>query len=287
MFLPASQQWKSKRGGGAVTPHAASLLNGTHYLLRFDDICPTMNWDVWEAIETHLVRNDVRPILAVVPDNQDPKLIVETPRPDFWQQVRKWQAMGYTIALHGYQHRYVNSDPGMIGLTPQSEFAGLSRGEQEDKLKKGLTIFTEQGVRADAWVAPSHSFDATTVEILGKLGISVISDGLGCRPFTDEAGMTWVPQQLWSFQSMSTGVWTICNHHNSWTDQKVEWFGETLAVYSKQMTDMTAILEAFADRRRSLADFCQAYHRLIWRHRIRPRLSEFIQNLAGFKPASR
>lgn len=269
-----------------MPPQLTSLLHGTHYMVRFDDICPTMNWVVWEAIETQLIRNNVCPILSVVPDNLDPVLMVDAPKADFWDRVRKWQAMGYTIALHGYQHIYVNSNPGLIGVTPQSEFAGLSYGEQEDKLKKGLAIFTERGVRVDAWVAPSHTFDATTVEILRKLGISVISDGLEHRPFTDEGGMTWVPQQLWSFQSMSSGVWTICNHHNSWTDDKVKWFGEMLETYANHMTDMTSVLEAFRGRRRTLIDSWQAHFRLIWRHRIRPLLSTVFRTLFGPRPAS-
>lgn len=282
-----SLRWKSKREVEAGLPQETSLLKGTHYLIRFDDICPTMNWATWEAIERHLIRQDVRPILAVVPDNRDPMLMVEAPKTDFWDRVRKWQAMGYTIALHGYQHVYVNNDPGLIGVTPQSEFARLSYEAQEDKLKKGLAIFAEHGIQADAWVAPSHSFDATTVEILGKLGITIISDGLGSRPYTDEGGMTWVPQQLWSFQSRPSGVWTICNHHNSWTDHQVKRFGEMLETNSNHMTDMTTILKAFRGRKRTLIDYLRAYHRLIWGHRIRPMLSDIFRYFVGPKPASR
>ena len=148
------------------------------YLIRFDDICPTMNWTVWDVIESHLVRRSIRPILAVVPDNRDPKLIVDGARPDFWERVRSWQEAGYAIAAHGYQHRYVNKNAGLMRLNPQSEFAGLPRNAQEAKLRAGLEIFAKYGVRADAWVAPAHSFDRTTVDVLADLGVSVISDGL-------------------------------------------------------------------------------------------------------------
>ena len=44
------------------------------YLIRFDDICPTMKWSTWEKVEDILLRSNVKPILAVVPDNQDPSL---------------------------------------------------------------------------------------------------------------------------------------------------------------------------------------------------------------------
>src|SRR5262252_3697380 len=86
----------------------------TKYLLRFDDICPTMNWQVWSEIEAALLDQDLKPILAVVPDNQDPVLKVDPPVEDFWERVRTWQARGWTIALHGYQHRYVTHSPGIV-----------------------------------------------------------------------------------------------------------------------------------------------------------------------------
>src|SRR5690349_25091254 len=36
------------------------------YLLRFDDICPAMNWTVWAAIEPMLERRGISPLIAVV-----------------------------------------------------------------------------------------------------------------------------------------------------------------------------------------------------------------------------
>lgn len=243
-------------------------MNDSRYLVRFDDICPTMNWAMWEAIEARLVQFGVKPILAVVPDNRDRKLMVAPPQADFWARVRRWQAMGYTIAIHGYQHVYVNQNPGMLKLTPQSEFAGLPRAEQEAKLKSGLAIFAQQGVRAEAWVAPSHSFDRTTVEILADLGLTRISDGLWPRPFTETNGITWIPQQLWDFQPRSAGIWTVCNHHNHWTPQRLEMFVESLRTYASRLTDVPSVLQDYAGRRLSLSDRWQGFSEYVWTHRI-------------------
>jgi hypothetical protein len=243
-------------------------MTDSRYLIRFDDICPTMNWAMWEAIESHLVPLGIKPILAVVPDNRDPKLMVDPPRQDFWDRVRQWQAAGYTIALHGYQHLYVNKNGGMLGLTPQSEFAGLPRAEQETKLRKALAIFAEQGVRADAWVAPSHSFDHITVEILADLGVTVISDGLWPRPFTEANGVTWVPQQLWSFHPKPAGVWTVCNHHNGWSAQRLEQFAEALRVYATRITDVPTVLREYGGRRLSWSDRWSGLAEFVWTHRI-------------------
>src|SRR5262249_58816740 len=43
-------------------------------LLRFDDLCPGINWQSWRKLETIMLDEAVKPILAVVPDNQDPTL---------------------------------------------------------------------------------------------------------------------------------------------------------------------------------------------------------------------
>lgn len=187
------------------------------FLMRFDDLCPTMNWDAWDGIESVLVRSDVRPILSVVPDNQDPKLNVGSPRPDFWERVRSWQKRGWSIGLHGYQHKYVTQDPGLVGLNTRSEFAGLPIAVQGEKIDRALQIFHEHNVRPDLWIAPGHSFDRSTIEVLRARGIRTISDGLFVSPVTWH-GMVWIPQQLWRFRNIPTGVWTVCFHPNSFAD---------------------------------------------------------------------
>src|SRR5437867_12602992 len=101
-------------------------VRGARYVLRFDDICPTMRWTIWERVETRLKSADIRPILAVIPENNDPKLVIEPGRPDFWDRVRTCQAWGWTIAVHGYQHVWTTSDRGMYGWNARSEFAGLA-----------------------------------------------------------------------------------------------------------------------------------------------------------------
>lgn len=225
----------------------------SRYLLRFDDICPTMNWVVWNAVEAQLIRLNIRPILAVVPDNRDPALMVDLPRTDFWDRVRQWQALGWAIALHGYQHVYVNKDPGLMQLTPQSEFAGLSYQEQEDKLKKGLAIFAEHGVRVDAWVAPSHSFDWVTVAILKALGIRIISDGLAFSPYRDSSGLTWVPQQFASMRPMPFGVWTFCYHHNNLSPRALAQFQRRMEQLAPRMISLPEAA-LMGNRQRSMAD---------------------------------
>lgn len=223
------------------------------YLIRFDDVCPTMNWTVWEVIEAQLVRLGIRPILAVVPDNRDPMLIVSEPRSDFWQQVREWQSRGWSIALHGYQHTYVNAEPGMLKLNNRSEFAGLSYEVQHEKLRLGLGIFASEGVRADAWVAPSHSFDWNTVKALESLGLRTISDGFALAPYRAPRAVTWVPQQFANPREMPFGVWTFCCHPNGLSAEHLAAFCRKMELLAPRMISLPEAV-ALGDRRRSIPD---------------------------------
>jgi hypothetical protein len=250
-----------------------------HYLLRFDDICPAMNWRVWAEIEELVNEKGIRPILAVVPDNRDPKLMVDPPVADFWQRVRVWQTYGWSIALHGYQHVYTNKNPGILGLpTRQSEYAGLPYETQMLKLRAGLAIFKREGVRVDCWVAPSHSFDWTTVDLLAVLGVKVINDGLWPWPHTDRRGITWVPQQLWGrLRPMPPGVWTACYHHNGWNKEQMECFQRDLERFAPRIVGLTQVLGNWGGRTLSLGDRISAWRNLAWNHRARPMLARLFR----------
>ena len=147
------------------------------YLVRFDDICPTMNWEAWEQVENVLVTEGIKPMLAVVPDNRDENLEFGQENEHFWSKVLYWQKMGWSIAVHGYQHLYQTNDPGLVGLNKYSEFSGLSYELQSKKLQKALSIFESHDIKPNLWIAPAHSFDKVTVRVLSDLGIEIISDG--------------------------------------------------------------------------------------------------------------
>ncbi len=223
--------------------------NSTQYLLRFDDICPTMNWKVWSEIEAALVARNLKPILAVVPDNQDQVLKVDPPAKDFWERVRGWQARGWTIALHGYQHRYVLCHPGMVTTRKKSEFAGVPAPEQEEKLRRGMRIFKHHGITPRLWIAPSNSFDAATVALLPTFDISVICDGYFRFPFVFREKVFWIPQQLFGFRPAPPGVWTVCYHHNQWTRADLHNFLADLDHYGAQISSFDEIAREWAERR--------------------------------------
>jgi predicted deacetylase len=224
------------------------------FLVRFDDVCPTMNWKVWQQIEKPLIDYGILPIMAIVPDNMDETLRVNAADPMFWEQVRVWQARGWTIALHGYQHRYVTNDAGLIGLNPYSEFAGLPEHLQEEKLRKALRIFDEQHVQPSVWVAPAHSFDRGTLRALSRAGIDTISDGFALRPYRDPEGTRWIPQQMWRFRTAPPGIWTVCSHINDWTAKDIARFQAGLLKFKDRIVSVPEVLREYSERRRSILD---------------------------------
>lgn len=239
------------------------------YLLRFDDICPAMNWAVWDQVETSLREHHIKPIVAVVPDNRDPSLNVAPPVADFWDRVRAWQGSGWTIGMHGFQHRYVTAKAGIVGLNARSEFAGLPRDEQTQKIRAGLEIFRSRDVTPEVWIAPGHSFDEATVEVLTQLGLRRISDGFFRRPIVDTRGAVWVPQQLWRLKRRDRGLWTVCYHINRWTDADVAAFRRDVARFAPALTDFATVCDGYPPRRATALDW--STHRLycLYLHAVR------------------
>jgi predicted deacetylase len=223
------------------------------FLVRFDDVCPTMNWDVWNQIEPILERHGVKPIVAVVPDNRDPALIIDAPQSDFWMRVRDWQARGWTIAVHGYQHAYVTHDPGIVGLNAFSEFAGLSYDEQRRKIENALAILAQEKVQPEMWIAPAHAFDATTVRILVEKGLWMISDGFYFRP-VHKLGVTWIPQQLWRFRRLPAGLWTVCYHPNDFSEDQIKQFDRDLTRFRKDLLSISDVLTRYPAGAESYVD---------------------------------
>jgi predicted deacetylase len=213
-----------------------------------------MDMEAWTDIEAVLLETGARPILAVVPDCQDRNLMIDPPDPHFWDKVRTWQARGWAIGLHGFQHAYVNDNAGVVGLTAASEFAGLPYQVQHDKLRQGLEIFAREGVHPDVFVAPAHSFDQTTVQVLKDLGIQAISDGMGLGPYTDLLGTTWVPQQFAVMRHMPFGVWTFCYHLNYEPPEAIAALKANLRRHQGSLISLQEALALGRNRKKTVLD---------------------------------
>ncbi len=211
------------------------------YLLRFDDLCPTMSSARWQRFKQLIEEFGVRPILAVVPDNCDPELEIADPDPAFWEQMRMMQSAGATIGLHGYRHLCQSEGKSLLPLHRTTEFSGVAEETQRLLIRAGLEILRGQGLSPRIWVAPRHGFDYGTLRALREEGIGLLSDGLARIPFT-RGGLTWIPQQLWAPVEKSMGVWTICLHANTAADALVAELRQFLCRHSAQFTTVDRVL---------------------------------------------
>jgi len=214
------------------------------FLLRIDDLCPTVHARRWGRLRRLLEEHSIRPILAVVPANEDAQLAVSAPDGDFWQQMRDLQAAGAAIALHGYTHLCSQTGRGLIPLHRSGEFAGLALEEQRDRIAAGRDILRGHGLNPELWVAPRHSFDWNTLRALQKEGIGYLSDGLARRPF-ERGGITWIPMQLWAPVRRPSGLWTICIHPNTLDRHGFDRLRRFVQQFQEQFTSFHRVVEEY------------------------------------------
>lgn len=206
------------------------------YLMRLDDACPTMDHEKWGRLEVIFDKHGIRPMVGIVPDNQDITLICQDPEPGFWELVRSWQAKGWAIAMHGVEHRYV-SEKGLQGMNPmwrRSEFAGVPLEEQKSKIRKGISALKEKEIDPHYFFAPSHTFDENTLLALREeTDIRIISDTIANMPYFHK-GFALVPQVCGRPRIMHVpGIWTFCLHPNTMKNADFELVDEFLKTHSR------------------------------------------------------
>lgn len=187
------------------------------YLIRLDDACPTMDNEKWGAMEQILDRHGIKPMVGVIPHNEDSKQLINPEDKDFWIKVKRWSEKGWAIALHGYNHCY-SSQGGLKGLNPmwsRSEFAGLPLTEQIEKIKAGVSIMRKHGINPMYFFAPSHTFDENTLRALREESdIRIISDTIATRPYTIDDFIV-IPQFSGQCREIKLqGLFTFCLHPN-------------------------------------------------------------------------
>jgi predicted deacetylase len=215
VFLLGSKPRGARRSGSDRAGEVDTM--ALNYILRLDDIAPNMHWENLSCLKSALKRTGVRPVAGVVPDNRDPYLLANPPCPtSFWDEIREMRDLGWAIAMHGYQHLPLTRDGGVLGLNDRSEFAGLPYEQQLDRLILGRRILEQHGLHTDVFIAPGHSFDASTIRALLESGFGAMSDGFALYPYM-EHGMTFVPQLVAMPRTppLPIGIWTFCLHLNT------------------------------------------------------------------------
>jgi peptidoglycan/xylan/chitin deacetylase (PgdA/CDA1 family) len=211
------------------------------YILRLDDACHTMDVAKWDRIENLCDKFLIRPIIAVIPNNKDKKLIKDHIDINFWNKVRSWQDKGWHVALHGYDHVYISNNSGLVPFNNQSEFAGVNFDTQLEKIQKGINIFEREKIKTKIWVAPSHTFDQNTLKAIKlKTDIDIVCDGVSLNPFR-RYGFKWLPQTLWHFRKMPFGLWTACIHPNELIDREFDELEKFIQINAKHFVDINKL----------------------------------------------
>ncbi len=118
------------------------------YLLRIDDLCPTISAERWLQFRELIEEFNLQPILAIVPENHDPDLEISPPDPTFLQDhMRALESAGAMTGLHGYRHLCSNSGRSLLGLhrVPRSLQASL-RQRNAPGFGSGLQILRGHGL---------------------------------------------------------------------------------------------------------------------------------------------
>ena len=181
-----------------------------YYLVRLDDACSQMNKQKWQCAEDILDKYGIKPMVGIIPQNEDPETCIDASDMTFITKALTWQRKGWAMALHGYNHVCTTSDGGINPIHNRSEFAGLDYQSQYLKLKKGYANLASIGVVPLYFYATSHTFDINTIKALREATpIRIISDTIALYPYQFE-GVTFIPQQMGYFRRiLLPGYWTF------------------------------------------------------------------------------
>jgi len=222
------------------------------YLIRLDDASDHMNTECWDCMERILDEYGIKPLVGVIPVNCDPMLLEFPANPAFWTKVKAWQSKGWRLALHGYEHRYCSDCGGINPVHKRSEFAGLPLQVQREKIRSGMAILTERGLKPNVFFAPSHTFDENTLEALRlESDIRIISDTVA-NDIYHYKGFTFIPQQSGSVRKLPFKVSTICLHPNFTSEEEFDEIEAFIRDHSREFLDPNAIQPTI--RKRNLLD---------------------------------
>ena len=60
------------------------ISDNTGILIRIDDIAENMNWDLMEKSELLFEKYRIKPVLGIIPKNEDNELLSYSKKDDFW-----------------------------------------------------------------------------------------------------------------------------------------------------------------------------------------------------------
>ncbi len=218
--------------------------------IRMDDITPDMDWAKFLRFKELCDLYQVKPLIGVVPENQDAMLSIDEARDDFWEYLLQLQKEGWVIAQHGCTHIYSTKKKGCFPLNAISEYAGKPYEEQLASLKKGKEILESHGIYTDIFMAPAHSYDKNTLKALVEAGFTKLTDGFGDRPY-EWQGLTFYPISFKQSNSLKqeSGYTTFVVHANTMNDKDFERYEKLFAKYKDKLISYQEYLQTESQMR--------------------------------------
>ena len=201
------------------------ISENTGILIRLDDVAENMNWPLMKKCEKLFDKHNIKPLLGVVSNNQDPELLAYQKNDNFWSQVRSWKAKNWEIAMHGYTHIYDKDTDkkDYFNYGGKSEFFGHTYEEQYSRIQKSLEIFQKENIEVRSFFAPNHTYDKNTFSALKKNDIRNIVDGYGLMPFS-KYNLNFIPQLFYKEIFLPFGIQSTQIHLNYWNESDFEKF---------------------------------------------------------------
>ena len=195
--------------------------NNTGILIRIDDVCENMDWKLMKKLEVLFDNYSIKPVLGVIPNNQDEEFLSFPRNDNFWDQVRKWQDKGWEIVQHGYTHIYdklCKEKNDYFNYGGGSEIFGHPLEVQESRIKNGLEKFKQEKINVRSFFAPNQTYDDNTFIALKKCGIKEVIDGYGLMPYT-EKNIKFIPQLFEKVVLLPFGIQSTKLHLHAWSNE--------------------------------------------------------------------
>lgn len=234
-----------------------------YILIRFDDLCPTMDFTQWGRAMDLLEKYSIRPLVGVIPECMDPVLQISPYQEDFWDNIRLLQSKGFKVAMHGCNHV----------LTNRTEFKDIPLSEQCAKIKHGKEELEKHGIETDIFFAPCHSYDDNTLLALSTNGFKYLSDGFTKKPIRKN-GIICVPCRSSGIPKIiGFGGFTAVLHAHEWNwSEKAADYDAFVRFLEKYHNDIVSFEDYIACSKvgNRFVQEISAKTFLIYRNHIRP-----------------
>ena len=215
----------------------------TGLLIRMDDICENMNWELMDRCELLFDKYEIKPLLGVIPINKDPELLAYPKKDLFWDKVINWKSKGWEITMHGCNHLYTQKSDkkDIFNYGGASEFYGLEYSKQLNKIATGLAVFEKKKIKIRSFFAPNHIYDENTLRALKEKDINIIIDGYGLFPFYKN-DLLFIPQLFYKEILLPFGIQSTQLHINYWNFKDFKKFESFINRNHKKIVNLDYII---------------------------------------------